>query len=489
MKLKDIFKYYKPLSFAGSTDLDITGFSVDSRLVKKGNVFFALRGSRTDGMLHFKEAAEKGAAAVVSDKKNAKQNKNIAKSGLAAIQVSDTERALSRWSASFYDFPSKKMDVTGVTGTNGKTTVSWLIYEILKAESKAGLIGTLGYRFADTKGNFSMTTPRAHELQSTFARMLEAGVENTVMEVSSHGLKMKRVEDMEFNCAIFTNLTRDHLDFHKTFEEYFNAKMLLFGLLRPPRRAIVNIDDKYGCRIPDMLDFKPVTYGINRQADYMAVPGAMDLSGTSFTFTGPGGLKKEIKVNLVGRFNIYNCMAAMAWAIEKGGDMETVCKVVSEASPVPGRLEIISKEGCDDRVVVIDYAHTPVALENVLSTLRPVTSGRLICLFGCGGDRDRDKRPLMGEIAGRLADVVYVTSDNPRYEDPLSIVLDIELGVRKTGTDYFVIPDRRECIKEAIASMHSGDCILIAGKGDEEYQIIGDEKFPFSDRCITKSFL
>ncbi len=488
MKLKDFFEYYRPLGVEGNPDLDITGFSVDSRQVREGNLFFAFSGSHTDGILHLNKAVEKGAAAVVFGKKTILPGRT-GKSGFVSIQVEDAEAALSRWSSAFYGFPSKRMDIAGVTGTNGKTTVSWLIYELLKKGADAGLVGTLGYKFGDTKGSFSMTTPRPHELHGLFACMLEAGIEKAVMEVSSHGLKMKRVMDVEFGSAIFTNLTRDHLDFHKTFEDYFNAKMLLFGLLRKPRKALVNIDDEYGSRIPGLLDFKPVTYGIKNQADYMAEPGAMDLSGTSFTLTGPGGFKKDVKVNLVGRFNIYNCLAAMAWAIEKGGDMEAVCKVVSEASPVPGRLEIISKDEGDDRVVVIDYAHTPVALENVLSTLRPVTSGRLICLFGCGGDRDRDKRPLMGEIAGRLADVVYVTSDNPRYEDPLSIVLDIELGVRKTGVDYFVIPDRHECMREAISTLQSGDCILVAGKGDEEYQIIGDEKFPFSDRCVARSFL
>ncbi len=483
MKLKNFYQAYKPLNCI-SPEVKVKGFAVNSKDVMKGDIFFALRGSRTSGIRYVREALYRGAVAVAVKEG---EDRGIALSA-PLLRVKDPNMALSRWSAAFYNYPTKKMNITGVTGTNGKTTVSSLIYQILKFRGKAGIIGTPGYSFGKKKGKFTMTTPRSHELQKIFSQMLKDGVKNAVMEVSSHALKLKRVEDVHFSAAVFTNLTRDHLDFHGSFSDYFKSKLHLFKLLKN-NRAIINIDDEYGRKIKEMIDFNPATYGIKKKALYRARIKQLTLRGSSFNFFAPGKFNREINIKMAGRYNVYNCLAAMAWAAEKGEDMETLCTVVSEAKPVPGRMEIVLREGPGGRVVVIDYAHTPDALENVLKSLAEMTKGRLISVFGCGGDRDREKRPIMGEIAGKLSDAVFITSDNPRHEDPISIILDIELGVRKTGTDYFVFPGREECIEEAIKFSQDEDCILIAGKGDEEYQIIGNRMIPFSDRLIARKYL
>jgi len=483
MKLKKLFDYYSPDEFSGNAESEIKGIATHTSEVKKGYLFFALVGEKKDGRNYAGEAVKKGASAIVSDSE-------VYVEGAGFIKVKDPLEALSKWSACFYHFPAGKLNITGVTGTNGKTTVTGLIHKLMMKTGNSGLIGTRGYFYGETEGSFNMTTPRPHELHRIFKDMLKAGVKNIAMEVSSHALELKRVEDIPFKSAVFTNLTQDHLDFHKTIENYYRSKLKLFNLLKDKKseNAIINIDDSYGKKAVNDIGFKSTTYGIKEQADFRALVKDTSLNGSHFTFVHPEG-KEKMTVKLIGRFNIYNCLAAMTWGIKGGMDMPTVCKVISEAEPVPGRLEIIKKVDGGQKMVVVDYAHTPDALENILLTLREVKAGRLICVFGCGGDRDREKRPLMGKIAGAYSDVVYLTSDNPRSEDPMSIILDIELGLRDSETYYYVIPDREEAIKAAIENAQPGDCILLAGKGDEDYQIIGDKMIPFSDRLVARSYL
>ncbi|MBN2407248.1 MAG: UDP-N-acetylmuramoyl-L-alanyl-D-glutamate--2,6-diaminopimelate ligase [Elusimicrobia bacterium] len=480
MRLNELFADYKPQYFSGDGDTDISNIATHTSEVRKGSLFFALKGEKKDGHEFLEEAARLGAAAFVGDSK-------VDNPRIAQIVVEDPRLALSRWSAAFFGHPAAEMEITGVTGTNGKTTVTNLIYRILSQEGRAGLIGTSGYFYSDKKGKFSMTTPQPHELHFILRSMLDSGVKKVTMEVSSHALELKRVEDLRFHSAIFTNLTRDHLDFHKDFEHYYASKKKLFGMLsgRTGRRAFINCDDEYGKRLAKELECGPVTYGLSPDADYRATGENISMDGNTFNIVF-GKEKRKVRTSLIGEFNIYNCLAAMAWAVEGGRDMQNIIQIMEKTTPVAGRLDFIRKKG---KIVVIDYAHTPDALENVLRTLKKITSKKVICIFGCGGDRDRTKRPLMGKIAGVYADKVYLTSDNPRSEDPVSIILDIELGVRETDTPYFVIPDREEAIREAIMSSSVGDCILLAGKGDEQYQIVGYKVISFSDREVAEKYL
>ncbi|MDA3793465.1 MAG: UDP-N-acetylmuramoyl-L-alanyl-D-glutamate--2,6-diaminopimelate ligase [Elusimicrobia bacterium] len=488
MKLSEFFKFYGYISTDAVPEIDISNISTHSGSIKKGGLFFAFMGEKRDGMDFLAEAKNNGAVAAVSLKRPAN-------SALPVIIVEDMRLALSRWSAALYGFPADELNITGVTGTNGKTTITNLIYKILSSKRETGLIGTSGYRYGKITGKFRMTTPEPHELHYIFRKMAEAGIEDVVMEVSSHALVLMRVEDIKFNAAIFTNLTRDHLDFHRNYENYFNAKLKLFSLLKDDRSpAIINIDDKYGRRIAGHIGSKKaISYAIDRKADYRATVDNIGINGSRFKLkigSGTGSEKnRDLDMKLIGKFNIYNVLAAIARAVEGGIDMEKACEIISKAEPVKGRLEIVEKNKKENRRVIIDYAHTPDALDNVLLTLKSMTVGRLICVFGCGGDRDRAKRPLMGKVAGIYADKVYLTSDNPRSEDPVKILLDIELGIRKTKAPYIVIPDREEAIKKALAESGPDDAVLIAGKGDEEFQIIGDEQIPFSDREIAGKYM
>ncbi|MEA3507097.1 MAG: UDP-N-acetylmuramoyl-L-alanyl-D-glutamate--2,6-diaminopimelate ligase [Elusimicrobiota bacterium] len=485
MKIENLFKYYSPLSADVEPNLEITNISTHSGSIKPGGLFFAFRGEKKDGINYIKDAKQNGAVAAVC--------RMIPEDSVLPVIVAvDMRLALSRWSAAFYNFPAEKLNIIGVTGTNGKTTITTLIYRIFSAgQEKGGLIGTSGYRYGQKSGKFRMTTPEPHELHYIFSKMLQEGVRNVVMEVSSHALAFKRVDDIKFSSAVFTNLTRDHLDFHRNFENYFKSKLKIFSLLKDSASAaIVNIDDKYGRRIIEELDGKNViTYGVDRRADYRGIIKKLDITGSVFKLENRGRDRGKVEMDLIGKFNIYNALAAIACAVEGGIKMEKACKIISHADPVAGRLEIAAKKTKGEKQVIIDYAHTPDALDNVLLTLKSMTGGRLITVFGCGGDRDRAKRPLMGKVAGIYSDKVYLTSDNPRSEDPVKILLDIELGIRKTRAPYVVIPDREEAIKNALSDAGPGDCVLIAGKGDEEVQIIGDKEIPFSDRKAAGRYM
>ncbi|MFC2091483.1 UDP-N-acetylmuramoyl-L-alanyl-D-glutamate--2,6-diaminopimelate ligase [Elusimicrobiota bacterium] len=483
MRIKELFEFYKPLGFTGDNDTVIENISTDSSKILSGGLFFAIKGGRYNGNDYISEAEKNGAVAVVTQEE-------IASNTIAVAKVGDVRLALSRWSAAFYGFPQKKMNITGITGTNGKTTIANLIYRMLLEDSPAGLIGTSGYDYGDIHGSFGLTTPFSNDLYKLFSNMLKAGIKDVVMEVSSHALELERVSDISFSSAVFSNLSQDHLDFHGNMDKYYEAKFKLFTMLKQhvKKSAIVNIDDEYGIKLAKNTGYGAVTFAIKNKADYTAEIKDISLKGSRFYLSAPNG-RRELSVRLIGSFNIYNCLAAMAWAIEGGKDMETVCNVVSNFSPVAGRMEIVRKSHEDGKFVVIDYAHTPAALENVLITLRELTRQKLICVFGCGGDRDREKRPLMGRVAGIISDRVYITSDNPRTENPMNIVLDIELGLRNTATEYYIIPDRSEAISMAIKDSDPGDCILIAGKGDEDYQLVGDERMPFSDRLEAHKYL
>lgn len=484
MKLERLFNYYQPQKIYGAADIELSGLATHTKEVNKNCMFFALAGEKMDGHDFITQAVNSGASIIVSEK-------NIGPvTGALTVVVDDIRTAQSIWSAAFYGFPASKLDITGVTGTNGKTTITNIIYQFISMQKKAGLIGTSGYFYGEKKGSFGMTTPHAHMLHYIFSKMYEDGVRNIVMEVSSHALKLKRVNDIRFSAGLFTNLTQDHLDFHKDFEDYYLSKYRLFELLKEPARnpAVINIDDPYGKRLARSLEKgRCVTYGIKDKAAYNAIIVDVNLEGSIFILK-TDAFELEFKVNLVGEFNIYNCLAAIAWALESGFSEDEVKNMIKNVYPVPGRLEIINSAE-KDITAVIDYAHSPAALENVLKTLKKITKGKLICVFGCGGDRDRKKRPLMAKAAANLADKVFITSDNPRTEDPDLIIEDIKKGVKDTETDYAIIPDREEAIKESIETAGQNDCILIAGKGDEDYQIIGTNKIYFSDRDVAKKYL
>jgi len=461
--------------------LKFNGISDDSRSVKKGNIFFAISGSRFDGRQFINEALEKGAVAIVSNKVQAKDSRaNI-------ICVDNPRLELARCACEFYKHPSKKLKVIGITGTNGKTTISYLLAEIFKrAGHKAGIIGTISHRWRDEAIEANNTTPGSIELQRLLSLMTADAVLYCAIEVSSHSLDQDRVFGIDFHSAIFTNLTREHLDYHKTFGNYVKAKTKLFRNLKSSRLAILNADDKSFRSIKKSTPARIMTYGIKKKADVWASGVKTNLERTEFLVK----TKKNsflVTSPLIGVFNIYNILAAICYALSEGIPIEIIKEVISDFKGVEGRLEgINSNRGFK---VFIDYAHTDNALENVLSTLRKVTKNKLIVVFGCGGDRDKLKRPRMGKIASRLADYVIMTSDNPRSENPLVIAKEIKKGIARGFKDYKIIPDRFKAIGEAMKKARPGDIVLIAGKGHERYQVIGDKILPFSDKAAAQKIL
>ncbi len=474
--------------FAGSppeTRVDhrpIRGIAYDSRRVEPGFLFVAIKGFKTDGHLFINDAVRRGAVAVVV------QDDVTVPEGVAKVRVDDTRRVLPVLSARFFDYPARKMLVVGVTGTNGKTTTTNLIERIYRWHGmKTGLIGTIHNRIGDRLLPVEHTTPESTDLQKLLAEMAAEGVGAVAMEVSSHALALHRVDQCEFDVAVFTNLTQDHLDFHKDMDDYLRAKLLLFtGLGRDshknsPKRAVVNADDPAADRVKAACAVPVITYGIHRPADVVAQDVRVTARGMSYTAV-VNGEQVPLNLKLTARFNAYNSLAALAAGLACDIPPRTIKRALEEAPGVPGRFELVDRG--QDFAVVVDYAHTPDGLENVLSTAREIAAaGRVITVFGCGGDRDRTKRPRMGEIAARFSDLAVVTSDNPRTEDPLSIIEDIMPGIRGVpGAEYLVIPDRREAIGRAIRSAGPGDVVVIAGKGHEDYQIVGRRRLHFDDR-------
>ena len=490
-ELHDVLRGRGLISDAGALDVDaavgpVTGVTSDSRRVEPGDVFVALKGLRTDGARYARQALDRGAVAVVAEQPAP------ADVGAPWAVVVDARLALAELAAAFYRHPSAEMQVVGVTGTNGKTTTAFLIASILDtAGIKCGLLGTVGYRIGVEMREATHTTPEATDVQRLLREMADRGCRACAMEVSSHALSLQRVEALGFSAAVFTNLTRDHLDFHGDMESYFRAKRRLFEMLPADRPAVVNVDDPRGMTMAQ-AGGRPVTYAVNRPADVM--PGALSFSldGLAFDVRTPRGAL-HVRSPLVGRPNVYNILAAVATATALGLSFDAIERGVSALAGVPGRFQVVSRPN-DDFTVVVDYAHTDDALRNLLETAQPLTRGRLITVFGCGGDRDRTKRPLMGAVAGRLSDVIVLTSDNPRSEEPDRIIEEILRGItpdtrRHDEQRVLTIADRRTAVETAIDLARTGDVVLLAGKGHETYQVIGDQCLPFNDVAVAREAL
>ncbi len=482
--LDELLKAIRPLEVTGNPDVSITGVACDSRRVERGSLFFALRGEKLDGNQYIPTAMERGALAVVTDESQAAVPPTACR-----ILVEDPRKALAAAAAEFYRHPTEALCLVGITGTNGKTTTAYLLHSVFQAARKcAGLIGTIEYRIAGRSIPAKNTTPESVDLQSFFAELRDQACRRAVMEVSSHALEMHRVDGCRFTAAVFTNLTRDHLDYHHTMERYFAAKKKLFlGTGGPPPEcAVLNVDDERGAQLASELPMRKITYGLHQSAQVHPGPVNYSFEGLQFqVFTPKGSL--TIDSPLVGEPNVYNILAAVAAAIALDIDMATIEKGIRQLRSVPGRFERVQ---CGQPfAVVIDYAHTDDALRNVISAARRLTRHRLITVFGCGGDRDRTKRPLMGEVAGRLSDFTILTSDNPRTEDPLRIIADAVVGLQRATHEYAVEPDRARAIRRALESAHQGDIVLLTGKGHETYQILGDRTIPFDDREVAREVL
>jgi len=464
----------KILAKRGNLEIPVRSIAYDSRKVEKGCLFVAIKGLQTNGHLFVGQAVANGTVALVTQEA-------IDESLPAAwVQVPDTRLALASLSARFYGDPSRRLRLIGVTGTNGKTTTTYLLRSIYQnAGSCVGLIGTIANWCGGRRLPVSHTTPESYDLQRLFAEMAGQGIDTVIMEVSSHALALHRVARCHFDTGIFTNITQDHLDFHQNMGNYLAAKKILFQMAE--KFVVVNNDSLAAGEIKKIARARVITYGIYKKADLTASAVKVGPKGVSFYVHTPWGAG-PVNLKLTGYFNVYNSLAALAVGGAHGLGLSAMVHALEGVGGVPGRFELIERG--QNFTVVVDYAHTPDGLENVLKTARQLTNGRLITVFGCGGDRDRGKRPLMGEIAADNSDFVIVTSDNPRTEEPLQIIADVENGLGKVRPrhGYTVLPDRREAIGYAIQSASPGDVIVIAGKGHEDYQIIGSKKLPFSDR-------
>lgn len=473
---------------AYSGDPQITGVEYDSRRVKPGDVFVAMRGESSDGNRFIAQAITAGAVAIVSDDPNQKPE------GVAWAHVPHGRRALAVLSASFYQHPARQLGISGITGTNGKSTTAFLLESILNAAGrKSALVGTIEYHVAGKVLSAPHTTPEALELHKLFRDAVDASATEVVMEVSSHALAQERVYGVSFDVAVFTNLTRDHLDYHQTMEEYFSAKQILFAGCGapPPRAAVINVDDEYGTQLVNFcrkLGSEVLTYGLHK-ADFRASRIDVSTRGTRFDLVTTDETI-PISSPLIGRVNAYNILAASAAAHARGCSTEEIANGVGDLASVPGRFERVD---CGQPfTIVVDYAHTDDALRNLTALawdLVKSDGGRVITVFGCGGDRDRTKRPLMGEAAGKGSDFVVLTSDNPRSEDPLAIINDAVIGLQRSGATYKTEPDRSAGIRLALHEARKGDIVLIAGKGHEKVQISRSGSTSFDDRRVASECL
>jgi len=495
MKLEHLIGDIKEKKVLRERSLDVTGISYNSKEVGKGFLFVAIRGSRFDGHSFINAAVAKGACVVVvecvpHDIEN-----------VTVVLVPDSRLALAKIAARFYGHPSSNLILIGITGTNGKTTTSYLVESIFKRVGlKTGIIGTIDYRYGCKSTPASVTTPESLDLQRMLREMVEDGVTSVVMEVSSHALDLKRVESLQFDAGVFTNFTQDHLDYHKTMEDYFSCKAKLFNELLPKSDkgktsyAIINADDPFGKRLAERTTPNVMFYGISNRAHVFPEDTLLTLEGISTKIRTPMGDYK-VRSSLVGEFNLYNILAATSVGVSQDVSLEDIKNGVEDLVMVPGRFERIkNREGIN---IIVDYAHTSDALERILTSIKSLSKGRIITVFGCGGDRDRLKRPLMGAVSGRYSDFSIITSDNPRTEDPNIIIGEIEEGMKKTGArayssidstsdsyerGYTTLVDRHEAISVAIGLARPQDTVLIAGKGHEDYQILGDKKVSFDDR-------
>jgi UDP-N-acetylmuramoyl-L-alanyl-D-glutamate--2,6-diaminopimelate ligase len=464
----------------GSLETDITGVCYDSRQVEPGNLFVCVVGEKTDGHLFAQQAEQLGAAAVMVQKTVELGEKT------ALVVTADTRSGLSKAAANFFGHPSKHLRVIGVTGTNGKTTTTHLIQAILdEQQRKTGIMGTLYARLGSISRDYGHTTPESADIQEFFRLLTDNGADYAVMEVSSHALELNRVDDINFDVAVFTNLTQDHLDYHKTMEKYRDAKLKLFRMVenKPDSFCIINGDDPSAEYFTQNCQVSYYTYGITSSADIRAEEIHSTLKGTKFRVAFENQ-SFDIDMKLIGGFSVYNALAAIAFALAEKIPIPTIQTALAKIEGVAGRFEQVDLG--QNFTVVVDYAHTPDGLENILQTARELVKNRLITVFGCGGDRDKTKRPLMGEIAGRYSNFCIVTSDNPRTEDPLAIIDDILPGLNRVETSrYAVIPDRGEAIRHAISIAREGDLVIIAGKGHETYQLVMGQVLDFDDRLVA----
>lgn len=484
-----------PVRVAGNTDVEIRGLFYDSRAVEPGGLFFALRGVAVDGHAFLSRAVAAGAVAVVVE------NDSDLPPGVAAATVPDARLAMARMAARFYGEPTADIPLVGITGTNGKTTTTYLLESMFaKAGIPPAVLGTINYRLGENRIESSHTTPESVDLQKILRQLVDLGARGIVMEVSSHALEQKRVDGCRFDVGVFTNLTRDHLDYHGDMESYLASKQRLFAELllpddgKPTRHAVINLDDPAGPGLARAAACPVLTYGLGPGADISARDVVFSTDGISGILCTPGG-ETPFASRLLGRFNLYNILSAAGAAYALGFSLETIRRGIEEHDTVAGRLERVE----NDRgiTVLVDYAHTGDALENVLITLRELATNRIITVFGCGGDRDRGKRPIMGEVAGRYSDLAIITSDNPRTEEPTAIIRQVRDGILSHGLREYTIPaladgigergflaveSRRDAIRLAVSLAVPGDIVLIAGKGHEDYQIIGAVKHHFDDR-------
>ncbi len=490
MNLRGLLKGLEIRNIHGSLDTPVRGASSDSRKTEPGDLFICVRGLVSNGHDFIPAAIARGAAALLVE------DISRAPEGVTAVAVPDTRAAMARVASNLYDFPTRELGLIGVTGTNGKTTTAFLIRAIMSRLGGVGLIGTVHNIISGEIRPVERTTPEALDLQRLFREMVNAGDRYAVIEASSHALELHRVDLCEFDVGVFTNLTRDHLDFHGDFASYLLAKAKLFEMLgesygaKPkegPKFAVLNADDKSSEKLRKFCRVPVYTYGIKCPADIHAGDIALSPEGSSFTVYSRWG---DVRVNLalIGEFNVYNALAAFAVGIGMGIPPVEVAQSLDSVKGVPGRFELVPE--ARGFSVVVDYAHTPDGLENVLHAARRIAKNRVITVFGCGGDRDKAKRPMMGEIAARLADISFITSDNPRSEDPEAITREVEDGAKRVvGARYRIVVDREQAILEAIDEAQEGDLVLIAGKGHENYQVFHDRVMPFDDREVVREAL
>jgi UDP-N-acetylmuramoyl-L-alanyl-D-glutamate--2,6-diaminopimelate ligase len=479
MKFRELLKDVEILECTADLDMEVKDVKSDSRTVEKGDVFAALVGEEADGHNYIGAAVEKGACAVVCQLRP--------ETDVPFVRVRDSRLAMAYMSRSYFGDPAARMTMIGVTGTNGKTTSTLLMKHVLETVcgAKVGLIGTNSNWIGDQEFPTERTTPDAYELQQLFRQMADAGCTHVVMEVSSHALSLSRVAGVQFAVGLFTNLTQDHLDFHGTMESYAEAKAALFSQCD---RGIVNLDDKWAPYMLERAKCPMMTYSVESM-DGDLIANDLRTSASQVRFValhGTDGLAR-VTLHIPGKFSVYNALGVLAMGLSLGLELGQCAEALKTAHGVKGRVEVVPTDG--DYTILIDYAHTPDALENVLRSMQEVTEGRVVVMFGCGGDRDRTKRPIMGAIAAKYADYVVITSDNPRTEDPKAIINDIIQGLAGTRTPHTVIPDRREAIAYAIDNHQPGDVIILAGKGHETYQIIGRTKHHMDEREIVAEHL
>ncbi|MDF2634985.1 MAG: UDP-N-acetylmuramoyl-L-alanyl-D-glutamate--2,6-diaminopimelate ligase [Pelosinus sp.] len=475
----------------GNSEVVIEDLAHDSRKVIHGTLFVCLSGVKTDGHDYIIQAYRQGAVAVLVEK----DVDNIPP-GLTVLKVADTRAAMMIIAPYFFEYPSCKLRMIGITGTNGKTTSSYLVRSILKkAGFKVGIIGTIQNSIGDEVLPTQNTTPDVIDLQRLLAQMVDSSMDYVVMEVSSHALALNRVAGCEFDVGIFTNMTRDHLDFHVTFENYLEAKTKLFELLsskeqqKKGKTAIINADDKAATFILERTTCKKITYGIDHSADLQARNTNIQATGAQFDIAGPFGTM-SLQLKITGLFNVYNVLSAVSAALAEGIDAHTIKSALEEFESVSGRFELVDIG--QPFSVIVDYAHTPDGLENILKTAQQIAKKRIIVVFGCGGDRDKTKRPIMGQLAVQYGNIVIATSDNPRTEDPDSILNEIEIGIKGAltqGKIYEKIIDRRQAIERALNLAEANDIVIIAGKGHENYQILKDRTISFDDKEVVKAII